>query len=93
MRSAAKAITLKQAALLKQLEVEVSFQSLCNLTKLSQERFAVLGFCFGTVSRWENGSTKSSQLALRQIHALVDQLSQFSRALRAEGERFWLEVF
>lgn len=43
---------------------------------LSQEEFAQkLGVSFTSVNRWENGQTKPSKLARRQIEALCKKLN------------------
>jgi putative transcriptional regulator len=48
---------------------------------LTQEKFAArLGVTFPTINRWENGRTKPSPLALKQIEAL-------KRELDAAGQR------
>ncbi|MBI1390953.1 MAG: helix-turn-helix domain-containing protein [bacterium] len=42
---------------------------------LTQEKFAArLGVTFPTVNRWENGRTKPSPLAQKQIDDLIAQL-------------------
>lgn len=44
--------------------------------KLSQEELAhKLGVSFTSVNRWENGQTKPSKLARRQIEALCKKLN------------------
>lgn len=45
--------------------------------KLTQEKFATqLGVTFPTINRWENGHATPSPLALKQIDALLNQLSE-----------------
>lgn len=52
---------------------------------LSQERFAAkLGVTFSSVNRWENGRTKPSPLALKQLKQLVDRLGTDAEDLREE---------
>jgi putative transcriptional regulator len=52
-------------------------QALRGRTGLTQEQFAArLGVTFPTVSRWENGHTKPSPLALRQIQTLLQELGE-----------------
>ena len=52
---------------------------------LSQERFAAkLGVTFSSVNRWENGRTKPSPLALKQLKQLVDRLGTDAQDLREE---------
>jgi len=44
-------------------------------TGLTQEKFAArLGVTFPTINRWENGRTKPSPLALRQIEGLLREM-------------------
>lgn len=45
--------------------------------KLTQEQFAAqLGVTFPTIKRWENGHSKPSPLALRQVDTPLHQLSE-----------------
>ncbi len=54
---------------------------------LTQEKFAArLGVTFPTINRWENGHTRPSPLALKQIEALL-------RELGAEGDDLLREYF
>jgi putative transcriptional regulator len=42
---------------------------------LTQEKFAArLGVTFPTINRWENGHTRPSPLALKQIESLLREL-------------------
>jgi len=44
-------------------------------TGLSQEKFAArLGVTFPTINRWENGRTKPSPLALKQLEELLQDI-------------------
>lgn len=53
--------------------------------ELTQERFAAkLGVTFSSVNRWENGRTKPSPLALKQIEELVAHLGHKGKDLRDE---------
>jgi len=46
-------------------------------TGLTQEKFAAkVGATFPSVNRWENGKTKPSPLALKQIEDLARQLGE-----------------
>ncbi|MEX0323799.1 MAG: helix-turn-helix domain-containing protein [Puniceicoccaceae bacterium] len=55
----------KSPAALRELRVELGY---------SQEQFAhKLGLSFATVNRWENGKTKPSSLARRQIRNFIEQ--------------------
>ena len=51
-------------------------------TGLTQEKFAAkLGVTFPTINRWENGRTKPSPLALKQIEKLIRGLGEAGRDL------------
>lgn len=54
-------------------------------TGLTQEQFAArLGVTFPTINRWENGRTKPSPLALRQLEMLLHELGSSGTDLLAE---------
>jgi putative transcriptional regulator len=60
-------------------------KSLRELLGLSQEKLAArLGVTFSSVNRWENGHTKPSPLALKQVEQLLDSLGKDGRELRKE---------
>lgn len=51
---------------------------------LTQEKFAAkLGVTFTTINRWENGRSKPSPLALKQIEDLLAGLGNKAKSLRA----------
>lgn len=51
-------------------------RNLRQLTGLSQEQFAAtLGVAFSTINRWENGHIHPSPLALKQIKAMLCELT------------------
>lgn len=53
---------------------------------LSQEEFAKkLGVSFTSVNRWENGQTKPSKLAKKQIVNLMEHLSDYSTFANLKG--------
>lgn len=53
---------------------------------LSQEEFAKkLGVSFASVNRWENGQTKPSKLARRQIMSLIEHISEYSTLANLQG--------
>lgn len=55
------------------------------LTGLTQEKFAAkLGVTYPSINRWENGRTKPSPLALRQIEELLRSLGKPGMALLDE---------
>ena len=50
---------------------------------LTQEKFAArLGVTFPTINRWENGHSKPSPLALRQVEALLRDLGEAGQDLK-----------
>ncbi|MBN3910650.1 MAG: helix-turn-helix transcriptional regulator [Nostoc sp. NMS1] len=50
--------------------------------KLSQIKLAtILGVSFHTVNRWENGRTRPSPLAMKQIERLLYQMGEPGEAL------------
>jgi len=56
---------------------------------LTQEKFAArLGVTFPTINRWENGHSKPSPLALRQVETLLRELGKDGRDLM---ERYFPE--
>lgn len=60
-------------------------KSLRELLGLSQEKLASrLGVTFSSVNRWENGHTKPSPLALKQIEDLVTALGKAGKELKDE---------
>jgi transcriptional regulator with XRE-family HTH domain len=60
-------------------------KSLRELLGLSQEKLAGrLGVTFSSVNRWENGHTKPSPLALKQIEDLVTALGKAGKELKDE---------
>lgn len=51
-------------------------------TGLTQEKFAAkLGVTFPTINRWENGRTKPSPLAMKQIEELLIEMGGRGRDL------------
>ena len=60
-------------------------KSLRELLGLSQEKLAGrLGVTFSSVNRWENGHTKPSPLAVKQIEDLVTALGKAGKELKDE---------
>ncbi len=60
-------------------------KSLRELLGLSQEKLAAkLGVTFSSVNRWENGHTKPSPLAMKQIEAIVLELGAKGKPLHDE---------
>ncbi len=63
-------------------DIKQLVQDLRGRTGLTQEQFAArIGVTFPTISRWENGHTKPSPLALRQIQTLLHELETKESAL------------
>lgn len=53
---------------------------------LSQEEFAKkLGVSFTSVNRWENGQTKPSKLARRQIMNLLEHIMEYATSANLKG--------
>lgn len=53
---------------------------------LSQEEFAKkLGVSFASVNRWENGQTKPSKLARKQIVSLMKHIDDYSTLANLQG--------
>lgn len=64
-----------------QPEISCLIRELRQLIQLTQVQLAeALGVAYKTMSRWENKRIQPSPLALRQIRALVAELSQSSPA-------------
>jgi len=60
-------------------------KSLREVLGLSQEKLAAkLGVTFSSVNRWENGHTKPSPLAMKQIEAIVLELGTKGKELHNE---------
>jgi putative transcriptional regulator len=65
----------RRAALSIHADIPRIVRELRERTGLTQEKFAArLGVTFPTVNRWENGRTRPSPLALRQIEDLLREL-------------------
>ncbi|MEH2247561.1 helix-turn-helix domain-containing protein [Nostoc sp.] len=53
--------------------------------KLTQVKLAtMLGVSFHTINRWENGRTRPSPLAMKQIEELLHQMAEPGEALLAK---------
>lgn len=69
----------------KELDVSRLVRTLRDRLSLTQEQFAgKLGVTFTSVNRWENGRSKPSPLALKQIETLVINLGRGGKDLRDE---------
>jgi putative transcriptional regulator len=68
---------LKQNPVLKQPLFGDLIRELRNVTNTTQGQFAAaIGVSYVTVSRWEAGRIQPSALALRQVQAFIERLSQ-----------------
>ena len=70
----------------KNLKSEKDFPRLIRIlrdrTGLTQEKFAAkLGVTFPSINRWENGKTKPSPLALKQIEYLIKEMGKKGKDL------------
>lgn len=60
-------------------------KALRDLLGLSQEKLAAkVGVTFSSVNRWENGHTKPSPLAMKQIEELLVSLGKDGKKLHRE---------
>lgn len=80
---------------LKQPEVGKLIHELRQLTDLTQAQLAeVLGVAYATINRWENGHIQPSPLALKQLLALIDDLSDSSsEVLRSRSQQLLKQYF
>lgn len=71
--------------MLKQPEISRLIRELRQLTGLTQEQFAAaLGVTYSTVNRWENTHMQPSPLALKQIKAMLKEISITLEAERSQ---------
>ncbi|PSB18832.1 XRE family transcriptional regulator [Phormidesmis priestleyi ULC007] len=71
--------------MLKQPEISRLIRELRQLTGLTQEQFAAaLGVTYSTVNRWENTHMQPSPLALKQIKAMLKEISTTLEAERSQ---------
>ncbi len=69
--------SLQQVSLRQQPLFGGLIREMRSLSNLTQAQFAaVIGVNYVTISRWESGRIQPSALALRQVHALLERLSQ-----------------
>lgn len=88
MRPITDTSSLKQGLLLKQPLFGQFIRELRRLSSLTQGQFAIaIGVSYVTVSRWETGRIQPSELALRQVQAFIEGLSQStSQPIRDKGK-------
>lgn len=85
---------LESAHPLNQPEIGKLIRELRLLMGRTQEQFAVvLGVSFSTLNRWEKGHIHPSPLALRQVYAVLSQLSQASTPELQEGAKALVEKY
>ncbi len=78
----------------QQPEIGNLIHDLRQLVGLTQEQFAsLLGVSFSTLNRWENRRMQPSPLALKQVEAVLNQLSQSSDLTLQEGRKALLEQY
>ncbi len=76
-------MAVQQFSKLKQPEVGQFIRELRALIELTQEQFAhKLGVTLPTVSRWENGRSSPSPLAMQKVHSKLRDLGQQGRDLQ-----------
>jgi putative transcriptional regulator len=74
----------KNKIIIEQPKIGLLIQDIRLSMGLTQKEFAVtIGVTFPTVSRWENGHTKPSKLAVQQIEALVEKLGEDGQKILA----------
>ncbi|MBC1220906.1 helix-turn-helix transcriptional regulator [Nostoc sp. UCD121] len=67
---------------IKQPSIALLVRETRQCLKLSQVKLAtMLGVSFHTVNRWENGRTRPSPLAMKQIEKLLYQMGEPGKAL------------
>ncbi|ACC84165.1 helix-turn-helix transcriptional regulator [Nostoc punctiforme UO1] len=70
---------------IKQPSIALLVRETRQYLKLSQVKLAtMLGVSFHTVNRWENGRTRPSPLAMKQIEKLLYQMGESGEALLAK---------
>ncbi|WP_315788061.1 helix-turn-helix transcriptional regulator [Fischerella sp. JS2] len=85
---------VKKTVAFGQPEVSHLIRKLRQLTGLSQEQFAqTLGVAFSTINRWENGHMQPSPLALKQIKAMLNDLSRSPVVELVEQSQILLEQY
>ena len=88
MHPLAKTVSLQQVPLLTQPLFGDLIRELRHLSNMTQGQFAAaIGVSYVTVSRWEAGRIQPSALALRQVQAFIEKLSQSSsEPIQARGK-------
>ncbi|NEO29626.1 MAG: helix-turn-helix transcriptional regulator [Symploca sp. SIO3C6] len=75
-------MAIKTALVTKQPEIGQLVRELRLSTELTQEKFAAaLGVTYPTISRWENGHTKPSPLAIQKIELHLRRMGEQGRYL------------
>ena len=77
-------MTIKKPLAINQPEVGKLIRELRILTGLTQEQFAAaLGVTYSTINRWENGRSKPSPIAMRQIEEMLQDMGERGQNLLA----------
>ncbi|MGQ4648173.1 helix-turn-helix domain-containing protein [Lyngbya aestuarii] len=75
-------MAIKTPLTTKQPEVGRLVRELREATDLTQEKFAaLLGVTYPTISRWENGHTEPSPLAIQKIEVQLRRMGERGRDL------------
>jgi putative transcriptional regulator len=75
-------LTLSSMELGKTLKISDLIRELRQQLDLSQEKFAAkLGVSLRTINRWENGSTVPSQMALKLIEEVLENMGEPGKRL------------
>lgn len=78
-------MTSKIPGAMNQPEIGQFIRELRLLRGLTQEQFAAsLGVTYPTISRWENGRTKPSPLAIEKLQVLLQQMGERAKDLSAK---------
>jgi transcriptional regulator with XRE-family HTH domain len=80
-------MSISKKIIIEQPKIGRLIQDIRLLMGLTQEEFAlILGVTFPTVNRWENGHTKPSKLAVKQIEGLIEKLGEPGKTLLSKYE-------
>ena len=75
-------MNIKKSLVINQPEVSQFIRELRLLTELTQEKFAAkLGVAYPTISRWENGRSQPSPLAMEKIELLIAEMGDRGKDL------------
>ncbi|MEA5595731.1 helix-turn-helix transcriptional regulator [Rivularia sp. UHCC 0363] len=85
----------KKPLVINQPEVSQFIRELRLLTKLTQEKFAIkIGVTCLTISRWENGRSQPSPLAMEKVEGILEEMGDTpSESLRDRAEELRSKYF